>query len=151
MSLRALYNLNQHLFLIMYPTTNKWSVHKTSTESTTLAQWWDVIIYAFSNLYQQTRSGHHTKKLIAEQHNISYFFHLPDTYPKFATAKEKYEAFSILLRVHLVKDNTISSSKPPKSHVKLITYMNNDNAFDLLIAVFFAMSPQLGRLGSKAQ
>ena len=29
--------------------------------------------------------------------------------------------------------------------------MNNDNGFDLLIAVVFAMSPQLGLLGPKAQ
>ena len=29
--------------------------------------------------------------------------------------------------------------------------MNNDNGFDLLIAVLFAMIPQLGVLGPKAQ
>ena len=36
-------------------------------------------------------------------------------------------------------------------HAKIITYMNNDNVFDILIAVIFAMSPQLGVLGPKAQ
>ena len=36
-----------------------------------------------------------------------------------------------------------ASSKAPKSHVKLITYMNNDNGFDLFIDVAFFMSHQL--------
>ena len=57
---------------------------------------------------------------------------------------------SISLRVHLVQDETIPSSKAPKSHVKLITYMNNDNGFDILITVFFDMITQLGGLGLKA-
>ena len=51
----------------------------------------------------------------------------------------------------LVKDNTISLSKAPKSHVKLITCMNNDNVFDLNISVVFAMSNQLGGLVPKSQ
>ena len=63
------------------------------------------------------------------------------THPKFATSKEKYEAFSIVTRVYLVKDNTISSSKETKPHGKFITYMNNKNGFDLIIAGVFAMSP----------
>ena len=36
-------------------------------------------------------------------------------------------------------------------HVKLITYMNNYNIFDLIIDVVFAMIPQLGVLGTKDQ
>ena len=36
-------------------------------------------------------------------------------------------------------------------HVKLITYVNNDNGFDLIIAVVFTMIPQKRVLGSKAQ
>ena len=59
--------------------------------------------------------------------------------------------FSIALRVHLVKDATISSSKAPKSHVKLVIYMNHYNGFDLLVAVVFSVSPQLGMLWPKAQ
>ena len=51
----------------------------------------------------------------------------------------------------MVKDTTIYSSKAPKSHVKLVTYMHNDNGFYLLISVVFAMSPQLGGLGTKYQ
>ena len=75
----------------------------------------------------------------------------PDTHSKFDTVKVKIEAFSRALIVHLVKDTTISSSKSPKSHVKLITYMNNYNGFDHLIYVFFSVSPQLGGLGPKSQ
>ena len=50
-----------------------------------------------------------------------------------------------------VKDNTILSSKAPKLHAKLITYTNNDNGFDLIIAVVFDMIPQLGGLEPKSQ
>ena len=49
------------------------------------------------------------------------------------------------------KDTTINSCTAPKSHVKLITYMNTDNIFYLLVAVEFAMIPQVGVLGPKAQ
>ena len=49
------------------------------------------------------------------------------------------------------KDTTISSSKETKSHVKIVTNMYYDNGFKLLIEFFFAMSPQLGGLGHKAQ
>ena len=66
-------------------------------------------------------------------------------------AKENYEAFSRALRFHLVKDNTISLSTAPKLHVKLITYMNNENGFIILVGVVFAMSTQLGGLGPKYQ
>ena len=91
------------------------------------------------------------KKIKIEHHNISKFLLPPDTHSKFATAKENFEELSIALRVHLVKYTTISSSKEPKSHVKLVTYMNNDNQFDLLIDVVFSMSPQLRVIEPKAQ
>ena len=74
----------------------------------------------------------------------------PDTHPKFSTVK-KYESFSRAIRFHLGKDITIPSSKAQKSHVKLITYMNNDNVFDLLIDAVFSMIPQIGELGPKSQ
>ena len=75
----------------------------------------------------------------------------PHTHSKYTTAKENFEAFSRALRVHIVKDATISSSKPPKSYVKIVTCINNYNRFDLLIAFVFYMSPQLGGLELKAQ
>ena len=65
--------------------------------------------------------------------------------------RKKFEAFSRALRVHLVKDTITSSSKAQKSYFKLVTYMHNYNGFDLLIAVVFDMSPQLGEIGPKAQ
>ena len=85
-----------------------------------------------------------------ENHNISNFILPPDTHPKNATAQENYETFSRSLRYYIVNCNTICSSKSPKSHVKLITYRNNDNGFDLLVSVVFTMSPQLGGLGPNA-
>ena len=75
----------------------------------------------------------------------------PNTYTKYFTAEEKSETFSRSLRAHLVKDTTKSSSKSTKSHVKLVTYMKNDNGFELLIDVVFAISPQLDELGPKDQ
>ena len=73
------------------------------------------------------------------------------TYPKFTTSKEKYEALLIALQVNLVKYETISSYKAPKSHFKIITYMNIYNGFGLLVAVFLAMIRQLGVLRPKSQ
>ena len=66
-------------------------------------------------------------------------------------SKINYEAFSRSMRVHIVKNDTIPSSKAPKPHVKLITYMNNKNGFGLSIAFIFAIIPQLGGLRPKYQ
>ena len=44
-----------------------------------------------------------------------------------------------------------ASSKAPKSHVKIITYMNSDNVIYLIVYVVFYMSPQLILLGPKSQ
>ena len=91
------------------------------------------------------------KKIKAEHHNTSKFLLPPDTHSKYATAKEKFEAFSRAISVHIVKYATISSSKAPKFHVKLVTCMHNNNGFYLLIAVIFSMSSQIGGLGPKYQ
>ena len=80
-----------------------------------------------------------------------FLYYHPDTHTKFYKAKSKYESFCRALRVHLVKDKNIPSYKSPKSHVKLITYLNIGDYFDLIIAVLYSMSPQLGGLVPKAQ
>ena len=49
----------------------------------------------------------------------------------------------LALQAHLVKDTAINSSTAQKSHVKLITYINIDNIYNLLVAVVFFISPQL--------
>ena len=90
------------------------------------------------------------KKLKEEHYNISKFLLPLDTHYKYTTAKQ-YEAFSRELRVHLFEYTTISSSKSPKSRVKLVTYMYCDNGFELLIVVVFFISPQLGGLVPKSQ
>ena len=82
---------------------------------------------------------------------MSYFIFPLDTHPKCSKAKENYESFYKAPRVNLVKFKTITSSKAPKPHGKLITYINIDNGFDLLIAFVFAMGTQLGGLGPNYQ
>ena len=67
------------------------------------------------------------------------------------TETANYKATSRALQVHLVNVTTINSSKGPKSNVKFVTYMNNDNGFDILVAVVFGVITQLGGIGTKAQ
>ena len=69
------------------------------------------------------------KKLKVENYDITKFLLPPDTHSKYVTSKENVEAFSRALRVQLVKDTTISSSKSQKSHVKIVTRMHYDNIF----------------------
>ena len=91
-------------------------------------------------------------KYLIEYHNELSYFILPlYTHPKISESKENYEVFSRTLGFHLVDDETITTPKAPKSHVKLITYLNIDKGFDLLIALVFYISPQLGVLGPKSQ
>ena len=70
---------------------------------------------------------------------------------QFRQKKENLQALLRSLRVHILKFDTIPYSKAPKSHVKLITHINIDNGFYLLVSVVFAMSPQYGGLGTKDQ
>ena len=103
------------------------------------------------NPFQQKRSGRHTN-ISNLKITIKYSFILtPDTHHILATAKEKYEAFYRELRVHIVKDGNIPSSKAPKSHFNLITHMSIYNGVDIITTVFSSMSPQLGVLGPKSQ
>ena len=60
-------------------------------------------------------------------------------------------ALSRALKVQLIKNTTIHLSTAPKSNAKLITYMNIDNIFNLLVGVLFSMSPQLGVIWPKSQ
>ena len=96
------------------------------------------------------RSGHHT---INSKQNITkspnFFSH--QTLTLNTSQKINILAFSISLRVHLVKHTTTSSSKAPKPHVKIVTYIHYNNGVELLISVIFSMIPQLGGLGPKAQ
>ena len=79
-----------------------------------IQKWWNGILsYLFQSL-STNRNWPPYKKLKSENYNISKFLLPPDTHYKYATAKENFEAFSKSLRVHLVKDTTISSSKAPK-------------------------------------
>ena len=98
-----------------------------------IQKWLDAIIYAFFQYLSTNKIWSSYKSLRAEHHNI-YCFILPlDTHTIFSKAKQNYKALSIALVVYIDKDKTISSSKSPKLHVKLITYMNNNNSFDLLL------------------
>ena len=90
-------------------------------------------------------------KLKAENYDIAKFLLPPDTNSKYVTSKANFEEFSRALRVQLVKYTTISSSKAPKSNVKIVKHMHYDNIFKPLITVIFYMSPQLVGLLPKAQ
>ena len=67
------------------------------------------------------------------------------------TETANYKATSRSLQVHLVNVTTINSSKEPKSHVKFVTYMNNDNGFDILVSIVFYISPKLISIRTNAQ
>ena len=116
-----------------------------------MKKWRNAICSAFCQNMSTKKISSSYKKLKSESKDITKFLFPLDTHYKYATAKGEFEAFSRALRVHIVKDTTISSSKEPKSHVKIVTYMNYDNGFKLLISVVFAMSHQLGVLGPKSQ
>ena len=80
-------------------------------------------------IYFQNKIWPSFKKIKSENYYITKSILLSDTHSKYITAKEKFEAFSRALRVHLVKDTTILSSKAPESYVKLVTHMHYDNGF----------------------
>ena len=77
-----------------------------------IQKWWDAI----SSVYKRWPTY---KNLASEHYEIAKFLLPPENHSKYITAKEKYKAFSIALRVHIVKDTTISSSKAPKSQSNL--------------------------------
>ena len=62
-----------------------------------------------------------------------------------------HQSFLRVLWFHIAKYDTIIFSKAPKSYVKLITYINNDNGFDLIVAVLFDISRQIGVIRPKYQ
>ena len=110
---------------------------------------WDVIRYELCQSLPTNKSWPPYKKPKAENYSITSFFLPQEKHSKYTTAKENFEALSGALRLYIVKDTTISSSKAPKSHVNLVTYIHYKNICELLIAFFLAMSPQLGGLGPK--
>ena len=116
-----------------------------------LQKWRDAICSAFCQYLSTNKNWPSYKKIISEHYDITEFLLLPDNNSKYITAKENYEAYYGSLRVHLVKDTTISLSEASKSHVKLVTHMHYVNEFDLIIAFFFNMSPRLGGIGPKYQ
>ena len=67
------------------------------------------------------------------------------------TAIANHKTFYRALRVHILKGATINFFTSPKAHVNLVTFMKNDNRFDILVAIFFAMRPQLGDIVLKPQ
>ena len=116
-----------------------------------LQKLWDAIISALYQPLSTNKCWTSYKRLKAEQHDITKFLLQQDNNSKYITAKENFEEFSRELRVHLVKYTAISSSKAPKSNVKLFTHMHHDNGFEILIAIVFNMIPHLRGFGPKSQ
>ena len=56
-----------------------------------IQKWWDVIISAFLQYLSKKKSWTSYKSLSSEHYNIYKFLLLPDTHPKYSTAKEKYK------------------------------------------------------------
>ena len=86
-------------------------------EDDTLLQFqkcWDAVHSVFCQSLSTKKSWSACKKLKAENYDILKFLFPPDTHSKYATAKENFGVFSRAVRVNLVKDTTISSSKAPK-------------------------------------
>ena len=104
-----------------------------------------------ANIYQQTRAGQHAN--ISKQNIKKYlpFYshqrHILKYPPQNKTMKHSQEHSEFIL----LNITPSPHQKHQKPDVKLITYMNNENVFDLLIAVVFAMIPWLGGIGPKAQ
>ena len=65
--------------------------------------------------------------------------------------EKNYKAFSIPLRVHLVRYTTICPSTAPKPNVKFITYMNIENVFYLPVVVLFSLIHKLDLIGPKSK
>ena len=116
-----------------------------------LQKWWYAIHSAFCKSLSTNKIYTKYQNQDTEHYTITKFILPPENKSKYITPKENYEAFSISLRVHLVKDTTVYSPKAPKSHVKIVTHMQYDNGSELLITFVFNMTPQLGGLGPKAQ
>ena len=77
-----------------------------------------------------------------------YLFPPPIRYPsKVGHIKRNYQAFSGSLQVHPTKDENIHSYIAPELQVKLITDMNLENGFELLVAAVFSIISKLGELG----
>ena len=103
------------------------------------------------NIYQQKIPGQHIN---ISKYNITTYLPLPShqtqilNYPQ---QKETMKHYQDQSESRFVKDDTIPSSKLQKPHVKITTYMNNDNGSDLLIYLVSDISPQIGGLAPKAQ
>ena len=72
-----------------------------------LQKWWDAICYALYQSLSSNKIFTPHKKFNAENYDITKFFLPPYTHSKYITAKEKFEAFSRALRVHIFKDTIV--------------------------------------------
>ena len=125
--------------------------HQISITLLQFQKWWDAICSAFYKSLLLNKSWPTYKNLASDNYDITKFLLPPDNHYKYITEKENYEAFSRALRFHLVKNTNVSSSKAPKSHIKLVTHMYYDNGFEFLFTIIFNISPQLGGLGPRDQ
>ena len=115
-----------------------------------IQKFWDAILSALCQSLSKKRTGYHknhSDQIITTSLNLSsHKKHIPKS-PHQNKNMRHSQYHSKLIRSKI----TPSPHKKHQNHVKLFTYMNNDNSFDLLISVVFSRSPQLGRLGPKAQ
>ena len=91
------------------------------------------------------------KSLQETDYNLYKYFRTPLTHTSKYSATKKYQALSRALRFLLVKDTTINSSISTKLHIKLVTFINNDKGFDLLVSVLLSTSTKLDGIVPKSQ
>ena len=104
----------------------------------------------FYNIYQQIWAGR--DKNISHKISMNYFTLCSHRTPILhQQQKISFESFSRALWVHLAKNYTIPSSKAPKPHVEIITCMNLDNIFYILISIVFSTRSKIGVLQTKSQ
>ncbi len=108
---------------------------------------WDAILRAFTNLCQCNQAYPYYRDL---DPSFTFFAHFVDSIkpPRFLPvdheqAKRNYRSFGDALRIFLNSGTSILESSSPKAYLKLLSFCNIQDGFELLHDITFSLSPQL--------
>ena len=108
---------------------------------------WDAILRAFTNLCQCNQTYPYYRDL---DPSFTFFAHFVDSIkpPRFLPvdheqAKRNYRSFGDALRIFLNSGTSILESSSPKAYLKLLSFCNIQDGFELLHDITFSLSPQL--------
>ena len=90
-------------------------------------------------------------ELTMDTKNLAGFVLPPKLNPRYQQACSIYEMMANTLRNHLVAANTIDKTVAPESYNILMANRMCRNGFDLLVAIIYGRSPQLGGKHDDAQ